>query len=89
MEGHRHDGHDEADLWYVSLTYATYGLLVTGGVVVDAPPIAGWMVGRDWSYCLRWLAVKDETRRITKVVGCQSDTPLTTDVDRRRNMPRK
>jgi hypothetical protein len=33
-------------LW-VSLPYATFGLKIDGGQVVDAPPIAAWALGRD------------------------------------------
>lgn len=31
---------------WVSLSYATFGLRVEGGKVVDAPPIARWAVGK-------------------------------------------
>jgi hypothetical protein len=30
---------------WVSLPYATFGLRIEGGVVVEAPPIARWAVG--------------------------------------------
>ena len=42
-------------LIWVSLPHATYGLLVAGGVVVDAAPIARWMVGRDERMVAEWL----------------------------------
>jgi len=32
---------------WISLPYATFGIAVAGGVVVDAPPIAWWTLGRD------------------------------------------
>jgi len=32
---------------YVSLSYATFALAVEGGVVVIAPPIAQWAIGKD------------------------------------------
>lgn len=32
---------------WVSLPYATFGIAVADGVVVEAPPIAKWAVGRD------------------------------------------
>jgi hypothetical protein len=34
-------------LIWVSLPYATFGLIVSGGVVADAAPVAGWAVGKD------------------------------------------
>ena len=39
----------------MSLPHACYGLIVGGGKVVDAPPIARWMVGRDERFVARWL----------------------------------
>lgn len=37
-----------ADRWiWVSLPYATFGLGIAGGRVVDAAPIARWAIGRD------------------------------------------
>lgn len=42
--------------WFrVSLPYATYGVAVKGGRVVDAAPIARWMVGKEMGYCFDWL----------------------------------
>lgn len=32
---------------WVSLRHATFGLAVRDGVVVDAPPIARWTLGKD------------------------------------------
>lgn len=31
---------------WVSLPYATFGLRVEGGYVVEAPPIARWTIGK-------------------------------------------
>lgn len=31
----------------IHLPYATFGIAVRDGVVVDAPPIARWAIGRD------------------------------------------
>jgi hypothetical protein len=42
----------------VSLPYATYGIAVRGGKVVDAAPIARWMVGKDERYVAAWLRRK-------------------------------
>lgn len=35
---------------WVSLPFATFGLAVEGGRVVDAPPIARWCIGKDERY---------------------------------------
>lgn len=32
---------------WVSLPHATFGLIVNGGRIIDAAPIARWTVGRD------------------------------------------
>lgn len=46
---------------WVSLSYATYGIGVRDGKVVQAPPIAAWMVGKDERYCADWLRGKGAT----------------------------
>lgn len=38
------------DLW-VSQKHATFLLIVENGIVVDAPPIARWTLGKD----VKWL----------------------------------
>jgi len=39
---------DRVKRWiWVSLPYATFGVAVAEGVVVEAPPIAKWALGRD------------------------------------------
>lgn len=43
---------------WVSLDYATYGIAVEGGRVVEAPPIAKWMVGKDEHIVADWLRRK-------------------------------
>lgn len=45
-------------LIWVSLSYACYGLIVDGGRVVAAPPIAAWMIGRDEVYVAHWLRAR-------------------------------
>lgn len=45
-------------LVYVELPYATYGLVVEDGQVVDAPPIAHWMVGKSEHEVAAWIARK-------------------------------
>lgn len=46
---------------WVSLPYATYGIAVHDGRVVDAAPIAAWMIGKDERYCAAWLRRKGAT----------------------------
>lgn len=46
---------------WVNLSYACYGIAVQGGRVVDAAPIARWMVGKDSRYCADWLRAKGAT----------------------------
>jgi len=45
----------------VSLSYATYGIAVQDGKVVDAAPIARWMIGKDERYCADWLRRRGAT----------------------------
>lgn len=33
-------------LFWVDVHHACYGILSSDGVVVDAPPIAAWMIGK-------------------------------------------
>jgi hypothetical protein len=44
-------------LIHVSLDYATFGLLIDDdGLIVDAPPIAAWTLGRDQNFVARYYA---------------------------------
>ena len=53
------------DCYWISLSYATYGVIVRDGIVVEAAPIAHWMIGKHWSYCSRWVIRKGgEVRRV-------------------------
>lgn len=47
--------------WYfVSLSYATYGIAVDDGDIVRiAAPIARWMIGRNLSYVTSWVKGKN------------------------------
>lgn len=45
----------EGRLIYVSLPYATYGLIVSNERVVFAPPIARWMIGKHQVEVVGWL----------------------------------
>jgi hypothetical protein len=40
---------------HVSLPWATFGLAVRGGIVVDAAPIARWAVGKDERKAAAWF----------------------------------
>lgn len=42
----------------VTLPYACYGIRVAGGRVVEAAPIARWMVGKDEQFAASWLRGK-------------------------------
>jgi hypothetical protein len=40
---------DPRCIW-VSLPYATFGILTSAGRVIDAPPIARWAIGKNERY---------------------------------------
>lgn len=46
---------------WVSLSYATFGVAVRGTKVVDAAPIARWMIGKDTRTVAQWLDRKNAT----------------------------
>ena len=43
---------------WVSLPYATFGIEVDGGRVIDAAPIGYWMIGKDTAYIRQWINKK-------------------------------
>lgn len=45
-------------LIWVSLPYATFGIEVDGGRVIDAAPIAHWMIGKDTRFIREWIKKK-------------------------------
>lgn len=46
-------------MWYwVSLSYATYGIKIERGICVDAAPIAKWMIGNSNTFCRAWIRNK-------------------------------
>lgn len=48
-----------ASKWiWVSLPYATFGIEVDGGRVIDAAPIGNWMIGKDTKFIREWIAKK-------------------------------
>lgn len=42
-------------LLWIDLPYACYGLVIEDNVVMDAPPIARWMIGKHVIYVANWL----------------------------------
>jgi hypothetical protein len=51
---------------WVSLPYATFGILVDGGKVIDAAPIANWMKGKDTHSIREWINKKNGTWKVLK-----------------------
>jgi hypothetical protein len=45
-------------LVYVSLPYATYGIIVKDGKVIDTAPLARWMIGQSTKKVRKWLDSK-------------------------------
>jgi len=46
-------------MWvWVNLPYACFGIKVTCEKVVDAAPIAGWMIGKDTKFIRDWIVSK-------------------------------
>jgi hypothetical protein len=45
----------------VDLPYACFGIEVEGGVVVDAAPIARWMIRKDFHDVADWIINKGGT----------------------------
>jgi hypothetical protein len=50
-------------LHYIDVGYACFGLVVRAGVVVQAPPIAYWTLGRPIVVVRRYYEVKKKARR--------------------------
>lgn len=45
-------------LYAIDLGYATYGIFVENDIVVDAPPIARWMIGKQLKKVQMWVECK-------------------------------
>jgi len=45
-------------LVYISLSYATFGLIASNGRIVDAPPIARWTIGKYAEYVVEYYKHK-------------------------------
>lgn len=48
-------------LYYVTLPYACFGFETKSGVVIDAPPIAKWMIGKNIESIYKWIINKRGT----------------------------
>jgi hypothetical protein len=46
------------ELWQVTVPYACYGIVVSRGKVIEAAPIANWMVGKSEQFVSGWIAMK-------------------------------
>lgn len=48
-------------MWYdIYLSYATYCIRTNdNNIVVETPPIARWMIGRNINYIKRWVKMKN------------------------------
>jgi hypothetical protein len=44
--------------FWISLQYATFGIISRDGIVIDAPPIAAWMVSKGLTEIKPWLIAK-------------------------------
>jgi hypothetical protein len=48
----------EQQLYWVDVHYACFGLLIASNRIVDAAPIARWMVGKTTQEVKPWLLAK-------------------------------
>jgi len=54
----------------VDLPYACYGITVSNGIVIDAAPIAKWMLGKNWNDIKYWILMKNGKFTICKELKC-------------------
>ncbi len=48
--------------YWISLSYACYGIIVKDNVVFKTPPIAEWMINKEFDpYIKQWLTKKKAT----------------------------
>lgn len=60
----------EQILLQVTLPYACFGVVLSGGQVVEAAPIAQWMIGKPFSFVVKWVERKGGwIRRLKNRVG--------------------
>jgi len=45
-------------LYRVVLSYACYGVIIKNKCIVEAPPIAKWMIGEHINYIRNWVINK-------------------------------
>jgi len=48
-------------IYQITLSYATYGIIVDNGIVIHAPPIAQWMIGKHINEIMDWVNRKHGT----------------------------
>jgi len=48
-------------LYRVILLYACYGVIIKNEYIVEAPPIAKWMIGKHINYIRNWVINKGGT----------------------------
>lgn len=48
--------------WWVSMSWATFGIGATDGIVTDAPPIAAWAHGKSIDPVLTWFRTQKGSR---------------------------
>jgi len=48
-------------LYYISLSYATFGLIVEKGIVIEAAPIAKWTLDKPIDEVIRYFTKKGGT----------------------------
>jgi hypothetical protein len=45
----------------IDVSYATFGIIVSNGVVINTAPIGKWMVGKSLSKIQQWVKQKQGT----------------------------
>lgn len=51
-------------LYWIDTKYACFGLIVDHNVIVDAPPIAKWTIGKDINYVINYYKYKKKGKAI-------------------------
>jgi hypothetical protein len=60
-----------SDLWWISLRYATFGIITLDGIVTEAAPIAKWAEGKKEDHVLAYFRRKGA--KITRIEGGSSN----------------